>query len=114
MSGRHEYPFQPVNSTAPSFSATFDNTSVTFALESTSIPRQWQGAGSRVVRLTADAPDRYHISFGTTLAVAASSDSVMVLGGVTEIFALRAPGNTHIAFRSSTDVTVNVTIGYGQ
>jgi hypothetical protein len=49
---------------------------------------------------------------GTTLAVAGSTDCMAMLGGTVEIVYVQ-PGQTHIAFASSTSVTINVTLGVG-
>lgn len=115
MPNRSRLPFQPVDSSAPSFEVTIDATSVVTALESTAINRFWKsGPGSRSIRLATKTADDYYFSIGSSLAVAASSDSVLILGGTVEIFTPIKPGLAYIALQSSTDVTVNCTLGYGQ
>ena len=112
MSQRHLLPFNQIVSTAPSFEATLDNTSSALALESTSL-REWRGPTGRAVRLATRTADDYSVNFGDSDIVAASSDSILVLGGTVELFHPVKPSYTHIAIVSSTDVTVNVTLGYG-
>lgn len=116
MTNRFQLPFRPVESTAPSFEVALTSANSTAnALESTAIFRYWRhGPGSRAIRLATKTADDYYVSFGSTLAVAASTDSMLLLGGTVEIFDPIRPGITHIALQSSTDVTVNVTIGHGQ
>ena len=110
---RHQRPFSPIVSTAPGFSVSFDSTSTIFALESTSL-REWSGPSGRAIRVSSIASDDFHINFGTSDIVAASSDSVLVLGGTVETFLPGKPSYTHIACVSSTNATVNVVLGYGQ
>jgi len=91
------------------------NASTYNALSSTALNRYWKsGPGSRAVRLGCKETGDYYVSFGTSDAVAASTDSFVMLGGTVEIFTPIHPGITHIALFSSTSVTVNVTLGYGQ
>lgn len=113
MNIRGEWVFTPVASTAPSFSATFDNTSTNFALESTALGRVWQGPGGRSIRVANSGADDFHMNMGSSTIVAASSDSILMLSGSVEVFHPLTPSVTYIAFVSSTDVTANVTIGYG-
>jgi hypothetical protein len=115
MTQRHLLPFQPVDSSGPSFEVSVTNASTYNALESTALNRYWKsGPGSRSVRLGCKETGDYYVSFGTSDAVAASTDSMVMLGGTVEIFTSIKPADTHIAFYSSTDVTVNLTLGYGQ
>lgn len=105
-------PFQALkNSTAPSFQSTADNTAVLLALESTSV-REWQFPTSRVVRLATKAADDYYVKFGTSDVVAASTNSILMLGGTVELHRVEA-GQSHMSVVSSTDVTINITLGVG-
>jgi len=104
-------PFRPINSTAPSFRVSVTNASTLNALESTSL-REWPNPANRTVRVSSIEAGDYSLKFGTSDAVAASTDSMMVLGGTVEVFEV-LPSHTHIAMHSSTDVTVNVTLGKG-
>lgn len=116
---RYDFPFQPIrNSTAPSFEVTSSGFTGTTAqaLESTAIGRTWEGPSGRAVRFAESSAVDYFVNFGSSLIVAASSDSMKVLGGTVESFFIQ-PGQTHVAIRSistSTDALVNVTLGYGR
>ncbi|HDZ73728.1 MAG TPA: hypothetical protein ENH55_13365 [Aurantimonas coralicida] len=113
MPSRFQLPFHPIASTAPSFEATFDNTSTSLALQSTSL-REWAGPTNRSVRLATRTADDYLVAFGTSdITLGGSSDAMLVLGGTVEVFHPILPSHTHIAMQSSTDVTANVTLGYG-
>lgn len=103
-------------STAPSFmmGATDVFASTAASFESTGI-REWQGASSRTFRVSESAGGDYYMNFGTSDVVAASSDSILMLGGTVEIFYVE-PSRTHVAIKSastSTGVQVNITLGYG-
>ncbi len=113
MTNRFNLPFHHIDSTAPGFQGTFDNTSTSFALQSTGL-REWTGPTSRAVRIASQAGDDFHVAFGSSDLAANSSESVLVLGGTVEIFHPISPSVTHIACVSSTDVTFNATLGYGQ
>jgi hypothetical protein len=108
---RYDKPFVWVDGTAPSFNVVATTPSAVYALESSGI-REWSGPGGRSLRFACSTAADYHIQYGSTLAVA-STDTPLMLGGTVEIPAPIRPGHTHIAFWSSTDVTVNVTLGYG-
>ncbi len=115
MTNRYELPFKTIaNTTAPSFNAVFDNTSEIFPFQSTGL-REWDGPGSRSVRLAAlsTAGADCYFAIGSSDIVANSTESLLLLAGTVEVFSLPRPSNTHICFVSSTDVTVNVTPGYG-
>ena len=112
MSQRGLFSFYPVRSTEPSFNSTVGATSNFFAFESSDTNRLWQGPSGRAVRISSKASNDYSVVFGTTTAVATSSGGILILGGTVETFRME-PGNTHIAVVSSTDVSVNVTLGYG-
>lgn len=100
--------------TAPSFNSTANLTSSALALESTALARVWQGA-NRVVRVTESSGVGAHINFGSSLVEAASSDSILFLGGTVETFHVE-PGQTYIAVASISTTTaaeLNITLGYG-
>ncbi len=110
----HQLAFSPIsNTTAPGFSEFVDSTSVSFALESTSL-REFEGRGliSRTVRISNLSLDDYFVNFGDSNIVAASSDSILCPGGAVHIFSLIS-NDSHIAMVSSTDVNVNVVLGVG-
>ena len=112
MANLYLYPFQPIrNSTAPSFSASASNASALFLIESTGL-REWQFPTSRALRFAEITGGDYFVKFGTSDAVAASSDTMLVLGGTVEVHRVEA-GISHIAIFSSTSVVVNVTLGHG-
>ncbi len=112
MPNRFQYPFQPINSSEPSFTAAFDNTAANHVLESTGT-REWQGPGSRAVSIAAMAADDYYINFGSSLVTCTSSGNKLILGGTDQVFRVR-PAQTYVAFVSSTDISMNLTLGYGQ
>ena len=111
MTIRYQKAFEAVNSTAPAFNVSVTNTSTANALESSGA-REWDGPGSRTIRLVSGQATDYYVQFGTS-SVVASTLSMLFLGGTVEIPSPIRPGFTHIAMYSSTDMTVNVTIGYG-
>ena len=108
---RFQKAFEAINSTAPAFNVSVTNTSTANALESTG-SREWDGPGSRTIRLASGTAADYYVQFGNS-SVVASTLSMLFLGGTVEIPSPIKPGNTHIAMYSSTDITVNVTLGYG-
>jgi hypothetical protein len=118
MTQRHQYSFhRVVGTTAPSFTmgATDVFASTASVLESTALGRQWQGPSGRVVRLAEDKGIDFHVNFGTSTIIAASTDSMLVLGGTVEDFKVE-PSDTYIAIKSvstSTGAVVNITLGYG-
>jgi hypothetical protein len=107
--------FQPLlNSTAgPSFnSSALGSTSHAYALEATG--RTFQYPDSRSVRLMASTADRFYVRFGDSSVAAASSNSMLVRNGdIAQIFTV-TPNQTHVAFASSTTITINVTLGVGR
>ena len=112
MSNLYLYPFQPIkNSTAPSFSASGATAAALFAIE-TSALREWQFPTSRALRFAELTGGDYYVKFGTSDAVAASTDTMLILGGTVEVHRVE-PGISHISIWSSTNVTVNVTLGHG-
>ena len=114
MTNRYRLPFQPIDSTAPSFQVTVDSTSVATALQSTGVREWFGGPVGRSIRIASITADDYHIQFGSTLAEATTTTSPVILGGTVEVFNPIKPAHTHIAVVSSTDVTVNISLGYGQ
>lgn len=57
----------------------------------------------------------YYMQLGSSLAVAVSTGSMRVLGGVAEVFMVE-PGLTYIALMTdSTQIsTINICLGYGR
>lgn len=105
-------PFQIVNSTDPGFNST-SGSSAQYALQSTAINRYWQVPSNRAVRVSSIAGDDYYLVFGSSLtAVCGTTNGILLLGGTVESFYVR-PDQTYVAIKSSTDVTVNFTLGYG-
>lgn len=115
MTQRFNYPFTAVISTAPSFLISGTLASTAQALESTAVNRKWQGPSSRAVRLCESSGVDYYIKFGSSTVTAASTDSILVLGGTETV--ITPPVNaTYIAIKSistATAAVVNVTIGTG-
>ena len=113
MPNRFELPFHPIDSSDTSFEVVLtEANSTTNFLESTGV-REWSGPGSRVVRFATRTADDYVVKFGSSLATAASSNSMLMLGGTVEVITLSRPSINSIALQSSTDITVNLSIGYG-
>lgn len=114
MTLRYDLPFYPVPSTAPSFLATLSTVSSAQAMESTSV-RDWQGPTGRSVRLSETSGVDYNVQIGTSDVVVTSTASMLILGGVVEVFRVN-PGQTHIALMTqSTQISnVNITLGYGR
>lgn len=106
--------FQPLlNSTAPSFnSSAMGSTTFNYKLDSSGV-RDWQGPGTRSVRLLSAVNTPYYINFGASAVIAETTNSVLCLGGTPAIFTV-SPAQTYIAMVSSTTVTVNVTLGVGK
>ena len=105
--------FQPlINSSSPSFnSSALGTTSHFYALESTALNRIWQGPMSRSVRVISLGSLSFYVQFGSTLASAGSTDSMLVIGeGVFSV----SPSDTNIAVTSSTSAVVNITLGTGR
>lgn len=115
MSQRYQHPFTPIDSTAPSFQAAVDGaTAQTFALQSTGEREWFHGPGARSIRFADTGTEDYYMVFGTSDITVGSTNGTLILGGTVEIFTPVKPSHTHIAMiGSSTDTTVNVTLGYG-
>lgn len=113
MANRFLQAFTPISSTLPSFDVFIDSTSVATALESTSI-REWAGPTGRSIRISTITADDFRMQLGSTLAAASTAGSMLMLGGTVEVIRQLRVQDTNIAFHSSTDVNINVTLGYGQ
>ena len=116
MPWRYTWPFQPISSTAPSFTAgsttVFDST--TNALESTG--REWGLKVTRSVRLSEKNNNDFYAVFGTSDITAARGTTPLILGGTVETFQLQ-PRWTHIAIiadSTTAGAEVNVTLGVGE
>ncbi len=124
MSNQFAQAFQPIReSSAPAFNTTLgmgaSDGSVTYGLEAsadnaqgaTNI-RKWDYPTSRTIRVASIAGDDFYVNLGSSDILAEVGHSMLVLGGNQEILRVQ-PGQTSVAFISSTDITVNVTLGYG-
>jgi len=111
VSVRKGRPFYPIeNSTAPAFNSSSLNTAFRYVLESTE--RVWQGPSNRAVRVVgANSSAAYYLKLGSSTVVAASSDSFLSIGAYPTVM-LASPSQTYISLVSSTNVIVNVTLGY--
>lgn len=107
---RGDKTFLPVIGGSPAFNTTsVGTTNHSYALESTT--RLWQGPGNRSVRVTnADSAAAFFVEFGDQ-SVDASTGSFLVLGKHPNIFGVPANAS-NIAFISSTNTIINVTLGY--
>ena len=113
MSYRSGLPFFPVQSTSPAFNATADESTGLIFLQSSALNRLWQGPHGRAVRLVSTAV-RYYVGFGSSLtSIVGTTNGTLMLANQTEIFTARA-GDVCLYLVSSTAITVNVTLGYGQ
>lgn len=115
MPNRFQFPFHHIASTSPSFEVSLTGADSTAnALQSTGL-REWSGPSSRAVRFATRTADDYLAVFGTSdINVGGSTDGMLILGGTVEVIQPTSPRFTHIALQSSTDVTINITLGYGQ
>lgn len=106
--------YQPlVNSSAPAFnSSAMGATTFNYKLDSSGV-RDWQGPGSRSVRLLGVPNVPYYVNFGASAVIAETTNSVLCLGSEPAIFSVD-PKQTYLALVSSTTVTVNVTLGVGR
>lgn len=115
MSQLYSQPFRPIDSTAPSVTLTASaGVSTGIAIQATG--REWAVAGGRSLRFSEKGGFDYHIQMASasSLAVANSTATMGLLGGTVEIISPVKPSWTHISVYSSTDVSVNMTLGYGQ
>ncbi len=98
-------PFEPVIS--------FNTTAGSSGLYAVGASTDWTGPANRAIRFSSmESSADYYVAFGTSNVVAASSNSMLVLGGTVESFYL-TPTQTHAMVFSSTTVIVNITGGYG-
>jgi len=104
-------PFGFTNSTDPGFNTALASSGLV-VLESTSINRRWQGPSNRAIRVAAIASDDFYINVGTSLITCGTTNGVLILGGTVESFYLQ-PKDAYVCWKSSTDVSFNITIGYG-
>lgn len=108
---RYELPYHPIESTSPSFRSTLGSSAI-YALESTADLRSWVGPTSRAIRVAGIATTPYYLMFGSSTVVPSTNVGMLVPSGGAEVFAVPA-GVTYIGIASSTDVAVNITLGYG-
>lgn len=102
-------PFWPVTSTEPSF----NSSAATVALQSTATNRMWtHQVANRSVRLASQAATDFYVTFGSSTIAATTSGAELILGGTAEVHHVMNTW-TYISIASSTDVTVNVTLGTG-
>lgn len=115
MSLRYDQAFQPVRSTEPSFNMTLSTASSAVALESTATGRRWSGGTGRTIRVMESSGNEFFLQLGSSLAVAVSTGSMRMLGGVAEVFKVE-PGQSYIALMtlSTSPSDVNVVLGYGR
>ena len=113
MSARYDYAFYPIGSTEPSFEKVLSTASSATILETTG--REWAGPTGRSIRVSETSGVDFRVQFGSSLAVAVSSASMLALGGVVELFFVPA-GYTYVAIMTPpTQIsTVNLTLGYGR
>ena len=120
MSNLFIHPFQPISeSTSPAFDASADDTSRTVGIEASADSaigatnvRKWDYPTSRVIRIASKAGDDFTVALGTSDITAAPGLGMLVLGGTAELIKVQ-PHQTALAIASSTDVVVNVCLGYG-
>lgn len=112
---RYDQTFYPIRSTEPSFNMTLSTASSAVALESTAAGRYWAGPSGRAIRIMESSGVEFFMQLGSSLAVAVSTGSMRLLGGVAETFHVE-PGLTYIALMTdSTQVSnVNITLGHGR
>lgn len=115
MTLRFDTAFKSVRSTEPSFSMTLSTLSSAVAFQSTATGREWLGPFGRTVRVMESSGVEFFMQFGSSLAVAVSTGSMRMLGGVAEVFTIE-PGQTYVAiYTVSTSISdVNFTLGYGR
>lgn len=110
MSNLFLLPFQPIESSAPAFNSTLGSSGI-YALESTGV-REWQFPTSRAVQIGSQAAADFFVKFGSSDTTFSSTNGILVLGGTQVIYRTNS-NQTTIAIKSSTDVLVNIAIGYG-
>ena len=111
MASRFLYPFSPVGTADIGFNTTLGGAAATYALESSA--RFWQFPTSRAVQVTSRAADDFFINFGTSDVTVGTTNGMLVMGGAERVYGVDVT-KTHIAvIGSSTDVTINIALGYG-
>lgn len=110
MASRFQFPFRPIRGNAPGFNSSLGSSAI-YALEATSA-REYQFPTSRALRVTSKAADDFSIILGTSTMAPSTATGMTVLGGAVEVFTVDADV-THVGIASSTDVTVNFTLGTG-
>jgi hypothetical protein len=115
MSLRYDQAFVPVRSTEPALIMTLSTLSSAVILQLAATNRIWDGPFGRSVRVMESSGVEFFMQFGTSLAVAVSSGSMRMLGGVAEVFRVD-PIQTYVAiFTPSTQISdVNFVLGYGR
>ena len=119
MSGLYDLSFQPVTGTSEhSFTISVTSTPSLTAIAVTTT-RNWQYPTSRTIRFAeSDGKDTVvHFSMVTSASVtalAATTDSMLLLGGTAEVVRLQA-GQDYISVMcaTSTALSLNVTLGTG-
>jgi hypothetical protein len=108
--------FFHIKSSEPGFSATATTAAGLYAIEASAVTRQWlpPGASGKAVRLASQSAADYYVVFGTSDVVAASTAAMLVLGGTVETFMAPAHVSHLSILGATTDITVNVSVGYGQ
>lgn len=99
-------PLSPISS----FNTTSGSSGV-YALASTD--RVWKAPQHHVIRIDSTAADDAYIRFGSSTITVSSTAGTRVLGGLVDYFAI-SPADTYIAVKSSTDIILNVCLGYGR
>ena len=111
---RTYYPFIPIPSSTPGFDVVLSTGSTLNAIENSS-GRQWlSGPTGKSIRLSETSGVDYRVAMGTSTVDAALTGSMLVLGGVVEVFNVPAGGYISIMTTSTAISTVNVALGYGQ
>ena len=111
MTALYTTPFQPINSTAPGFNSTLGSSAV-YALESSGA-REWAFPSSRSVRLAGKTSTPYSVIFGSSLVVPSTSVGILVPNGDPQVFKVEPTSQSYLGIASSTDVAVNITLGFG-
>lgn len=108
----YQRPFQFLeHSTGPGFNST-NGSSGLYALQSTAVNRMWLQPNGRTLRVASGGSDDFYIATGSSLVAIGTTDGALVLAGTVELFRV-PPAHTHVMFKSSTDVTINFTLGLG-
>lgn len=115
MTQRYQGVFRQVDSTAPGFQVSVSSTSQAVAIESTALNRNWDGPTGHSIRISSlTGSGDFYIAFGSSTISVGTTNGMQMIGGTVEMWNEIKPSHGYIAFYSSTDVTANVSIGYGQ